>query len=278
MENCLVTKLKGVVNNDNLEKLGVIKLQMTPYTSNSKYYLAFYLGANQHEITVKDSTIVSAISSGLTEKIDDHHARYLGTATKRNGIIEVSSNSDTFVEIDNKYNLEYFSFGNSRVTHIVGGLDKVSAGVKSIMISNYQDEINTNELLRFTSIEEFSIGSIFYSIVGDLSSIASLTALTTFIANNAKNKISGDISTLGSLVNLQDFFVSGNKSITGSLEGFVAAQRAAGRETESTGIRFSVGIHNVTFNGESSLRAAGSSCILTWTADTITYDGVTINA
>ena len=112
-------------------------------------------------------------------------------------------------------------------------------------------------------------------IYGKLSDLADLSELHEFVINRCIN-ITGELSQLGSLVNLTSITVmyeSGYESlISGTIESFVAAQRLAGRTTES-GISCLFNHTNITFNG--SLVSSSSQRTLSWTATTITYNGVT---
>jgi len=85
--------------------------------------------------------------------------------------------------------------------------------------------------------------------------------------------VSGDIVKLGKCINLTNL-AFGNSHCHGTIESWVQAQRANGRTTGSvTGNSQNVS-SDVTFNG-STTNAKGT---VSWTATTITMNGITINA
>jgi hypothetical protein len=65
-------------------------------------------------------------------------------------------------------------------------------------------------------------------------------------------------------------------SIEGSIEEFVAKQRSAGRITADMSIEFQN--CSITFNGNILKYPENKPKALSWTANTITIDGDTINA
>lgn len=100
--NCLVTKLKESVNNDSLEKLGVISIKCAN-TNNNVYTPFLRLGSNSAL-----SPITATISNG---EFYDSGGNAQGnnidigvTAAVRN----IKTSQDAIVEIKNKYHLGYF--------------------------------------------------------------------------------------------------------------------------------------------------------------------------
>jgi hypothetical protein len=279
MENCLVRKLKGVVNNDNLEKLGIIRISIGTYESNSKYYISFNLGDTEHGISLLgDNNIVGTYPSEILAKVDNHHVNYLGTEnTSINPLIQVEESGVAVLEIDNKYALKYFLL-NDRCTScaIKGGMKAFKSSMEYIDVGHYSEPVYTKDLVDLVSLKYFNLNNNFYSFNGNLLDLSVLTNVEVLWANSINNKVTGNITDIGNLINLKQIKFSGNTGVTGSIEEFVAAQRLAGRTIESTGIDFSRGMANVTFNGNSTL--TNHACTLTWTADSITYDGVTISA
>ena len=105
-------------------------------------------------------------------------------------------------------------------------------------------------------------------LTGSINGFNKLTNLKSLSLVNVK--VTGDIVNLGNLVNLTNVGI-GNTNISGTIESFVKAQRSAGRNSaQLTGSSRDWG--KVTFNGSSTKGT------LSWTATTITMNGVTINA
>lgn len=269
MENCLVTKYKAVVDNDNLTKLGVIKLTATTDTNN--YIRVNFNG--EHIVKILNTNESVEFAWGGAKKIDGHTVKVIGGSEAAPGF-SMTSACDVVMEIEGKYDIETFSI--QYVSSIKGGIDSLYSTLEVLQLEGNTMSFNTSSFKKFTNLTEINLGTNFSSFTGNLGDLADLTLLEELRAGKATNYISGDISVLGKLTALTTFYMSGNNNITGTLESFVAAQRTNGRTTESTGINFAWGLYGVTFNGAAISRT--HSCTLTWTADSITYDGVTISA
>jgi hypothetical protein len=99
MENCLVTKLKGVVDNPQLKVLGTIRIPIGN-ASNFTFYVTS-VNANDCDITVKNNNgvIVGTFKSTATPT-------FFASSLPDGG----------YVEIANKYALTDFEFYNSGIT------------------------------------------------------------------------------------------------------------------------------------------------------------------
>lgn len=199
MKNCLVTKLKGVVNNDNLVKIGEYKMH----------------------INVGSATDVKIFGSNGTITILGNNNYYFTKNGQQTKTIEYSPVAATWpageydVLFTNKYaitmcdgakgiDLEVFAFSN--------GLNYINA-------SNVRGDIT------FLNGKTLTLGFILtgvsnYGVTGPLSAIASAT-------KNAATQIQfssivGDIALLGNTGSKQISVVE-CPYITGSLEGLVAA-------------------------------------------------------
>ena len=106
-------------------------------------------------------------------------------------------------------------------------------------------------------------------ITGSLSDLAPLTALTSLALVNAIN-ITGNIKDIRQPVTSLIIY---NTGIVGELIEFVKTQRAAGRTTGSCNNGGWWG-NNITFNGSNP---GGGVQTLSWTENTITNNGVTVN-
>jgi hypothetical protein len=115
------------------------------------------------------------------------------------------------------------------------------------------------------------------NITGDISVIAAFKdTLTEF--GGFGTPLSGSIEDLGECTLLSTINLDNSRQISnigGTVEGFVASQRAAGRTTAEFTL-FNVSSTNVTFNGHTL--AGYQNLTLSWTANTITCYGETINA
>lgn len=264
--NCLVTKLKGTVNNPDLFKLNEWR-----FSSNS-----FLIRGNQN--------LTSTILSDNTFAADGSKIR-VATDVREN---QLSESKITELSIINKMDITYI------LLSLPVGLDLNVEGL----------EYNSN-------IDTFIVesGSANNTIVGDVSKI---------ITNNPLNNLSFRAVKLKGNPTLSDLFKSVNTTITsvsfrdmyenqihhvdnelsefakltactnlgwwntdlkGSIEGYVTASRGYGRTTGTVSVSITPGSH-ITFKGEAVAGKSSPTNLVTlsWTANTITWDGVTINA
>lgn len=279
MGNCLVTKLKSVVNNDNLDTLGSVKMFLTPELSSGAYVITLNLGTMPHRISIRGNTNTALSVSNPSQGtlVDGHTIDYLGIVSSSAGLrITVQNGNRTTIEIDKKSDLNKLVVFSNSFPEIKNGITDLPSTIELIDLAGYSGSLFTSDFVGFSSLKLLNFANSFKSFEGQLSNLGNLSVLESITANSNKNTITGDIKDIGSLTHLTTFKFSGNIGISGSIEEFVAAQRLAGRTTESTGISFGWGLTNVTFNG--STTQTDHSCTLTWTTDTITYDGVTISA
>lgn len=259
MENCLVTKLKKNVANDNLPKLGVLKLHLVPTT----YDIVIGPSAGKSvKLNVLDGKHVEKDGVNVSEiTLTDN------TAIK---IIE-----DAIIEIKSKYDIKYL--GN-------------------IMVKN---PLLVSDLVYLTSLTEL----LKCTLYGKLSDLAKLSTLTTlYMYDNGDNNFEDysesnyrtslrvlnitsfgriwctphDLSFEGTCIpdTLEEIYL-GDGSFKGSIESFVVGIRSNGKTVGSIQIANNAN-PNVTFHGNSIGDTNYKQ--LSWTSDTITYDGVTISA
>lgn len=250
MEKCLVTKLNGVVSNNDILKIGELRVKIDS-TKSPEYY--------NHFIATGDKVIVNKlVDDGLKAEFPNSFGTEGGYDGKLSGIGRLS--------IMNKYNitsLELFqlAFPEFDIFEEI----KYMKALKSL--KSYNQNLN---------IEKFPYSSVLiylnvHNIDGRLSELASkIPNVSTLYAD--RSSVGGNISDLGALIKLTKIDVS-NTNVTGSLESFVVAQRRSGRST-CNGITFQNTQTNLTFNG-AAINANGS---LSWTSSAITYNGTTVDS
>ena len=293
-KNCLVTKLKAVVDNPNLVKLGHIILDCR---SESNKYVAIVAGADANPLYVTLlSGVIESVTSGVT-LVDSTHC-IVQPGAGATGFRTHEAGQEIKLDIKDYYGL-------TQIPLIVGpnGLTQLKyTSVASIDLRNPTKELDIEDLSSLTQCTSMEIRDSNQKIIGDLGFIrnfpltnfvylnipvttlvklratdfASITTLQTLILENNKiSTLSDNIAqAFGTLTNLTTLRLAGT-AIYGSVEAFVAAQRNAGRLT-CNGIAVGVSMGNVTFNGSST--TGPSSQQLSWTANTITLNNVTINA
>lgn len=289
--NCLVTKLKGVVDNSSLKKLGHAVYELKNPSTETFYIL------EASKVGVIAEIRGAKFNSGHygTQVIDDTHisvgANNIGIQRATFKIKDIAS-ANVEIEVYDKYsitqigysiiNLKDFDYSNLNFIPSSALIGDTSTLAKFVDLSVLQSSGgnltgNISNLSGLTDLIRLSI--VAANITGNISSLSGLINLTELDLGNCP-EVHGDIAALGTLTSLNKLKLWHGSTIinqySGSLESFVAAQRANGRTVNSTGISDLYGLDGVTFNGSPIPYKVNR--VLTWTADTITFDGVTINA
>lgn len=266
-KNCLVTKLVGVVNNDELERLGVLVLSINeaPQTNGS---IAAYTAGDPITYTI----VGDGIFTDSTGTLD-----YGKSVTVPASVNPTSLYFTPFVgtiEIDSKYDFAgnigttLFGFKTSDFTY---------TKVQTIFMDSSKVEGKISDLPA-TLIDIRTSDSATGKITGKLTDFLKFTGLKSLRISGGTpyNIESGNINVLGHLKSLNSLNYNG---LTGTIEGFVAAQRAGtdGRTSVLSSapvMLYYMNTTSVTFQGNS---IASGTKSLYWDANTITFDGVTIN-
>lgn len=251
MENCLVTKLKGVVNNSDLKKLGVLRFEVDVTFVGRKNINRIHCNINNY----CKFKIVSGPEEGQIIKVGTSEALDAPKGTE----FFLDNSADLYyfskigkyvIEITNKYAITMFDIIHNvsislndmkylSTLNVVGlkGGGKVIGNFNDLLTSSMTDmrfsnlivvdnlyvpaetivgdiaKIANTPMVRF--IAEFCNG-----ITGNLSSLSSHSTLSTF-AFNGSTKITGKISDITSIPHLSNFQCNNNKLITGSLADFL---------------------------------------------------------
>jgi hypothetical protein len=266
MENCLVTKLKASVQNDDLKVLGAIKIVVDPTEdawANSRNIHILPLTDVELEAYTSDSYFVNSSGVNIGTTI---------TITTAKDYVYFSTAGGTYY-VKNKYGISRLDATNTSIHPIIiddfgynDGLTRLS-GRLSGNLSALAGKTVLNHLVTNNDVKE---------ITGKLDSLADCTAITN-LQLTAQNKITpSDIAVLGKLTNLTTLGI-GTTNTYGTIESFVARQRGAGRTT-CDGISCNyIGADNpnLTFNGTHA--PITTPLTLSWDATTISLGGVTIN-
>lgn len=236
MSNCLVTKLKGVVDNDNLSKLGVIRIPlMANMTSSNWRAIATPIGTTVSPKLSLISGNFTITNAGGTATLP--HDFPLGAA--ENIKVTTGATAPT-IEIDNKYSIS--SLGNI--------LNKASA------------EFSCKEL-EYLPLTEMECSSVMIQDVVDIIIIQTLTDISL-----SGDSCVGDFSELGKLVNLTNLNCYGvRNNLVGTIEDFVTKARAAGRTTGSVSYKPQHYASTITYEG--SALDYSYTWTIAWTADSI---------
>lgn len=272
--NCLLKVLKASADNNNLPVYGELKLKIKTGTflqSISAYTSSNCEVAGESGITFKNVGLTTVLSNPFQITSD------MGSG------FNVVASQDAIVTISNKYGLLQLSgtakeFGFRGIKDIVGGFESIiiPSGTKKFVFHNSAMSLNIlevgNKLNDIDGIEIIDLGqdSNDNHLTGNISSLVKTGLKNVDLGGN--QSVTGDILSFGNITTLENIALR-NTLVAGTIESFVAAQRAAGRTTGSVSGN-SAGWGNVTFNG-STTNAKGA---VSWTATTITMNGVTINA
>jgi hypothetical protein len=304
MGNCLVTKLKGTVDNPNLEKLGVweFEVQALESPTNASQWFNF-IDSNEGTITAEiigDGHFIwqwSYAEDGYDAgKIIEmqHPTGIVGKTGSGNVYL---SNGNYKVRISNKYNIniltsaecikaiELDKLAYSHITQfnerggVVNGNIDVLKDVPSLNLRIRGNMYGTLEKLMNTgrtSLIAFSSGADRrIDITGDIHSVVNSPNVQVLDVGY-NSGIYGDISYLGYCTALTDAYVFVGTSVSGSIESMIARFRLQGKTTGTLNTQ-TYGNKQVTFNGQ-PLPDERHTEALSWTANTITCNGVTINA
>jgi hypothetical protein len=254
--NCLVTKYKAATNNSNLEKLGILDI----------------FGTGNADIGFKGSSPITVKCVSGTMYSDQ--ARTQAITEK---IIPVSANtsymyivSGTHIEVSSKYNITFVY--TTPATEMMDTKDfKYSTGITRLTVPQIKGKLSDLSGLTSCTTLELVGNSAPYNFVleGTAADIAGLTALTKINLMRAQ-EVDGSFESLGKCTALTDIKIA-ETHIGGTVEAFVARQRGAGRTTASN---IAIALALTTFNGSP---VTHNSTTLSWTATTITFNGVTID-
>lgn len=250
MGKCLVTKLNEVVSDNEILKVGELRVKI-----DSTEAPAFY----NHFIAKGNNVIVNKI---VDNGIDAEFPNAFGVEGGYDGNLSGKGR----LSIMNKYKMTILQL-NQLAFPEFDVLEEIRFMKNLTSLQSFNQSLDINKF-PYTSILTYL--NVNY-ISGKLSVLAdAIPNVSTLYVN--QSSVEGDISELGRLVKLGRIDVS-NTNVTGSLESFVKAQRTAGR-SNCEKILFQNTQKNLTFNG-SNITVNGS---LSWTTDSITYNGETITA
>lgn len=198
MENCLVTKLKGTVNNDSLKKLGELELIASGVSSSANGWITVFNNIGGHVNVV-----------GGIAYTDDNRSTALGSEfdIASNLFRFTLSDGDSVIKITSVYGITRISFGANLVLRI----DDLAYAKEGVSIGFYDD----NPLVgNIDSISNRNTGSIILnkmSIASNLNlegvngSVGNIdkfaidygSTSSVFVINFKNSGIVGDVSAFG---------------------------------------------------------------------------------
>lgn len=272
MGNCLITRLKESVQNSELRKMNEFVIDVKPYGSFNP-----------------SKSIIFRLQSGETNK----EIRTSGTFVDENG--NSLGNTITLLDYPNDNNIRispsggkiFFPYRYSSAAKLV--FDMPVSYVEHFDLSEltncFVGLLNITEISPYGKVTDIPLcyniyiaARNVYGTVEDFVNrheMAARSEQQTIDIYTAPN-ISGDFADFGFFAPLYHLLLR-NTNISGSLESFVNIKRSLGVQSgtiETNGLGTN---NNITFNG-TPISAEVGTTDLSWTATTITYNGVTINA
>lgn len=217
MENCLVTKLKSEVNNNNLERFDKIHLRLVPAPSPRRWVVKNIT----QNFKVEGN---GAIALSVAELETDPKTEL--TVTAGNSEVNVYfSNTTTYdVYISNKSNLTYYN------SNVVNNIEDVEwcLGLTYISADWGYMTGNIRALSKLTELRTISIA--INDLEGNLSSLSELTKVTSIdFTRNTPGNLTGNIASLAKLTSLTNISFFNAGTFTGSYDEFVYGQVDNGR-------------------------------------------------
>lgn len=220
MGKCLVTRLSGTVNNDNLLRIGEFAIKVAKVDSPTDATQCVSV-----EI-VNAKSKARIISNGyFTDKtLSENKGKEIELVIGRNDLY-VSKGTDVTVIIENKYNIRTLeSYAANQTTSVYAknksfSLNdlKFSPYLKSINFNNSGVEGSISSFDGFTNLEVLSISGS--NANGNLSAIRGCTNLKILALNNTN--VEGNLSAISNCTNLTNLNIN-NTGVTGRLSDIMA--------------------------------------------------------
>lgn len=288
MGNCLKTQLKEQVNNPSLDYIDALVIEMRP--SIDILYVGCYNPDNK-------DVIVSCVDPNDT-LYDNMRSQNVGNSVTLQGqggevqynLNIVSSSQKAYVKVQNFTNLYRFGYSyptNNPWVFPLEKFERVAYSDYPVLISfaytELRDQVISLDLFKnykngIKGIDAYAnknlTGNLRDMVQSNPKTIEKIENVNILVCSNIVVGTPAEI--FGNCINLKSIKCAFNG---GSIEEFVAAQRvalAAAGLSVSKSINFCAnGGSGLTFNGSA---ASTADTTLSWTENTITFDGVTINA
>lgn len=165
MGKCLVTKLNGVVDNNNLKKIGVLKIPIPPMSSSKTFIVRSVNGSNG-KVTITDKTNGKVLSVNVENGTSSSYSSF-----------QVPNGG--YMEISDKYSLTQIELNTMT--------DKV--------LKDYVSELPTIDDYRHCKNIKIINWGIFAGNVSDLAELDSLKeAIVTYLTGDVVDYISARIA------------------------------------------------------------------------------------
>lgn len=279
MNKCLFTKLNGVVENNNLLKIGEFRIKLHTVNKENEFTQVLDMRCNS-PVTFR-SLNGELLFSNSAEYPSSEFLSEVTFGGPDNITRVYLKNTDATIQVFNKYGITFISNGNSNEDSGFHGLEvniddfKYSRGITELSFPKSDNKASGNLGTLKQMTELIGLDFSGSSISGDISELQNCKKIKRLNFNGCQN-IYGDFSVLGNfpLVGEWNTSVLGTK-IKGSVEDFVQVNRRNGRTTGTFTFHW-LG-DNATFKGV-TFDPQKDATNITWTENTITVDEETITA
>lgn len=297
--NCLVTKLKVAVDNNNLKKLGVISVNIVDSDTaqtQANSVISFYKVDTSAENVVNvvgDGWIASSFA-GLSDPSVRKKTMTLGASIYGTSVYFTKGNYK--LEVTNKYNISaievggknpYVKFDLSELPYVPMNT-LVACGTNDL--SWFEDSMDTFKRIQLkqsstspNKVLTGDIGSLYKQenletidltlctgVKGSIESISGLTKLHTLDVSHIPN-ITGNISAVSAMTNLKYLGIIGT-AITGSIENLVGGLISNGRTTSAKvidgtsyeGVNANQVLKRLSFGGVMQKIGISDNTLITW--------------
>ena len=274
MNNCLVTKLKAEVQNDELPYLGMMKIKATA-TKDSAGFLVASPWSDKLDIKSKTPFSLYKYGNSVGDVIATNVTSYTWankTARYENAFISVPNDDVEHIYYVSKYNISRITNHSATSTdlgvRLLFDVEEILYSDKLIHVWSYME--GTIKELPTTSLKRLTIGNAGTTrttAVGDITSTVNKNKIEYLAINNTVialdlNQLNGDCGK-----SISELYVHSNKNVKGELYNWLQKIHDAGRVSGK--INMILGNTKATVNGQTPK--------LTSYTVTFTSDGFTVN-
>lgn len=197
MGNCLVTKLKEVVNNNELITFGKIRTQFKDISDNLTF-----IGAN---VESNEDALLTIVGDAIWEKGQKH--------------ITYINDKQIKIEANYKYDYGQSILTNANSADFYIDIDKYS--LTKIIVANNNIKINLEQFAFMPSLKKLS-GYPHSSITGNIKHLSNNTSLkvVNMASTSANESIYGDINVFSNMPSLTEVSLIRNSALTGDISSF----------------------------------------------------------
>ena len=229
MGNCLVTKLKGTVQNSNLLRVGEMRIYVhridNPSSETQRINLNFTEDVKLEIIGngyFTNNTLVSNLGKSLIAKANVETLVYV-------------SNGDFEIAILNKYALTKININNKKIAIKDIADLKYSSSLNYLGINSVENVGYFSDIKSLTNLSYLAISNA--NINGNLRDLKPLTNLAYLIIGNTLNKITGNVSSLKDMTRLNSLAIQ-NSDVIGDLATLPSSCRSAAFDYHDTNTVF----------------------------------------